>query len=655
MLVKLRCKSCFAKVSADDDVIGQEVNCPNCNVRFFIPVPQFGFGKVLGGYEIEQFLGSGAMGEVYMARQISMNRPVALKVIKHDISMDAEVVKRFTYEAQTLARLNHPNIVPAFDAGHTDECYFMAMGYIDGETLEDKLKRKGAMDELELLEISLKVIDALEYAWDEFRLLHRDIKPANIMIDQMGEVRIMDMGIAKNTTEDGGLTQAGLVVGTPFFMSPEQAQASTGIDYKSDIYALAATMYQMITGILPFQGPNVMAILAKKVNSPIIPPHEIKPHITSKTSDFILKLLSYKPDKRFEDFPELRQMMRACISAAEKNKDKADKAVKTRHIQMPHEVLQFTETQLMNQKKNPGSGRYKKSSSNKNIICVGILVSIIVLLSIFLMISDDKGSSQAYQNEPSKDTARVDKKALIEMFGEKKPQKIENKASRESLLDFFTERNEYFLRGRGRFEVDNLKSIGSVNFDKNGGLSISEGAYFNATKPPEFHDSFEDKRGFSLYINCYSDVERDQDGVIFSYGKDDSNFNIKLELKNKEIYLITRQLFDEKLKIREQQILKKTDGKIRLFLSYKPGSLTVYRGKNKSFEVNYYSGLMSDWLNFPLSFGANLKGTHNYWRGTIISFALFSSYVDEDKISGLIDFMSGKIPKGTKTRKHDSF
>ena len=180
--------------------------------------------------------------------------------------MDTEVVQRFSHEAQTLARLNHPNIVPAFDAGHTDECYYMAMGYIDGETLEDKLKRSGSMDELELLKISLKVIDALEYAWNEFKLLHRDIKPANIMIDQMGEVRIMDMGIAKNTMEDGGLTQAGMVVGTPFFMSPEQAQASTGIDFRSDVYALAATMYHMITGVLPFQGPNVMAILAKKVN-----------------------------------------------------------------------------------------------------------------------------------------------------------------------------------------------------------------------------------------------------------------------------------------------------------------------------------------------------------------------------------------------------
>jgi eukaryotic-like serine/threonine-protein kinase len=254
MLVKLRCRSCFVKVSADDEVIGKEVNCPSCNVRFFIPKPQFGFGKLLGGYEIEQFLGIGGMGEVYLARQVSMNRPVALKVIRHDYAMDKEVVSRFTHEAQTLARLNHPNIVPAFDAGFTDECYYMAMGYIDGETLEDHLRRSGPYEELELLIITGKVIDALEYAWSEFKLLHRDIKPANIMIDQMGEVRIMDMGIAKNTIEDGGLTRVGLVVGTPFFMSPEQAQASTGIDFRSDIYALAASMYQLLTAFCHFRG-----------------------------------------------------------------------------------------------------------------------------------------------------------------------------------------------------------------------------------------------------------------------------------------------------------------------------------------------------------------------------------------------------------------
>ena len=105
MLIKLRCKSCFAKVSADDELIGKEVNCPNCSHLFSLPKPQFGFGKILGGYEIEQWLGSGAMGEVYLARQVSMNRPVALKVIKHDISMDKEVVDRFAKDDQVLGSL----------------------------------------------------------------------------------------------------------------------------------------------------------------------------------------------------------------------------------------------------------------------------------------------------------------------------------------------------------------------------------------------------------------------------------------------------------------------------------------------------------------------------------------------------------------------
>ena len=458
MLVKLRCKSCFTKVAADDDVLGKEVNCPSCNARFFIPIPQFGFGKVLGGYEIEQFLGSGAMGEVYMARQVSMNRPVALKVIKHDISMDTEVVQRFSHEAQTLARLNHPNIVPAFDAGHTDECYYMAMGYIDGETLEDKLKRSGSMDELELLKISLKVIDAFEYAWNEFKLLHRDIKPANIMIDQMGEVRIMDMGIAKNTMEDGGLTQAGMVVGTPFFMSPEQAQASTGIDFRSDVYALAATMYHMITGVLLFR-PNVMAILAKKVNSPIIPPHEIKPYVTEETSALILRLLDYHATKRFEDFKELRQMMDACLKAAQKNKDKADNTAKTKYIKVPDEVLQAAKTEIMAKSQMRAM---KKKESKKLVLLISLLGVIILLLLVLLVLPSKKSPVVEEQAKPSVEkvekTAVVNRQVLTEMFADVKAedQEVKNKFSKLSNKDFFHQKQQYVVRTRGRFGFDTL-------------------------------------------------------------------------------------------------------------------------------------------------------------------------------------------------------
>lgn len=646
MLVKLRCKSCFAKVAADDDVIGKEVNCPNCQALFFIPKPQFGFGKVLGGYEIEQFLGSGAMGEVYMARQISMNRPVALKVIKHDISMDREVVDRFTHEAQTLARLNHTNIVPAFDAGHTDECYYMAMGYIDGETLEDKLKRKGPMDEVELIKISLKVIDALEYAWNEFKLLHRDIKPANIMIDQMGEVRLMDMGIAKNTTEDGGLTRPGLVVGTPFFMSPEQAQASAGIDYKSDVYALAASMYQMVTGVLPFQGQNVMAILAKKVNAPVVSPHEIKSYVSKELSSLILKLLHYDPAERFSDFNELKDSLKNCLKIAKKNKKKESNVVRTKFMKVPDEVLQHIETEEMAKSQN-----VKSLKKNKSIGLIAALVVLILGLGITLAVVDTKEKppeKELVENEIENSKPKkilANNAALTEMFAEDDEETQAKSRARLKPRDLVADHLKYKLWAKGKVGYDSLKSVGSANFNKYGALSMQKGAFVDANLTDDFHKSFVDSKGFTFLIVAKMDKEHANEGVIFCYGKDHENFNIKLQIIDGEVYLLARKFIKAKPEVLKYKVCEVSDVPKTLTVSYEPGKLLIYDAREKCHEVDGLTSLMSDWLNYPITFGDHFSGEHSYYRGDIFKFMMLDTFLPEMQLSHINEFISKGLSK----------
>jgi serine/threonine-protein kinase len=310
------------KISAEDDLLGKDVNCPACGALIPIPKPQFGFGKQIKGYSIEQWLGSGNCGEVYLAKQTSMNRHVALKVMKMSDEIYEEDKKRFLQEAQILAQLNHPNIVPVYDAGSANGCYYMAMGYINGQTLEEVLKNTHALKEIDALKLAKKLTKGLRYAWDEFGILHRDIKPANIMIDQHHDVKVMDMGIAKNTHNDAGITQTAHLVGTPYFMSTEQAQANIDLDFRTDIYAVGCTLYNMLTETYPFQGENIMKIMEKKFSNQVIPVRELSPYVSKITDKLILEMISSDRDKRPASYDLLEEKLNKCIKVAEKRGQK---------------------------------------------------------------------------------------------------------------------------------------------------------------------------------------------------------------------------------------------------------------------------------------------------------------------------------------------
>ncbi len=275
-------------------------------------------GARIGGFEVGPLLGSGAMGQVYLARQVSMDREVALKILPEEImSRDDDAVKQFLNEVRMLAKLDHPNIVTAFEAGNADGVHYLAMSCVNGESLEQRLRREPVLPEDEALASCLDVALALQHAWDRFKLLHRDIKPANVMIDGMGEVKLMDMGIAKISTDEEGASS--IVMGTPYYMSPEQATGKAGLDWRTDQYSLAATMFMLLTGRTAFTGKNAMEIMTKQAFEPLVPPREFNPAISAATNELICRMMEKNPDDRFNDWADVIAAIEANI---QKLKDK---------------------------------------------------------------------------------------------------------------------------------------------------------------------------------------------------------------------------------------------------------------------------------------------------------------------------------------------
>jgi serine/threonine-protein kinase len=270
-------------------------------------------GAKIGDYDIEAEIGRGAMGVVYRARQFSLDRPVALKVLSPLLAADASFVERFKREGTIAATLDHPSIVRVYEAGaHLDldtgeRLHYFAMQYIEGETVHDRLQREGQLPLDETVAIAVHIAQALDYAWRKARLIHRDIKPSNIFLSANGEVKLGDLGLARSAGDSqggAGLTATGNVVGTAYFMSPEQARGERGLDFRSDIYGLGCMLYRMLCGRHLYEGPFA-SVLAQHLTEPPPSLRMVLPDCPVELASVIEKMLAKHPSGRQQSYDEL--------------------------------------------------------------------------------------------------------------------------------------------------------------------------------------------------------------------------------------------------------------------------------------------------------------------------------------------------------------
>src|SRR4051812_44441822 len=261
-------------------------------------------GKTLGDFQVERMLGRGGMGEVYLARQISLNRPVALKVLRTDMLDNPTYLSRFEAEATAVARLNHPNIVHVYMLGCVDGIRFIAMEYVQGTNLREYLLRKGALELPLALSILRQAAVAIAAA-GEVGLIHRDIKPENLLLTRKGQVKVADFGLCRDQDADKiHLTQPGVTMGTPQYMSPEQAQGLP-LDHRSDLYSLGVTAYHMLTGTPPFRAETALAVALKHVKDTPVRPIVHRPEIPPELERLVMKLMEKKPKDRYQSAAEM--------------------------------------------------------------------------------------------------------------------------------------------------------------------------------------------------------------------------------------------------------------------------------------------------------------------------------------------------------------
>jgi serine/threonine-protein kinase len=271
----------------------------------------FLLGKTLGKYQVSEHLGHGGMAEVYLGRQLNLERQVAIKVLHPFLADETGFVTRFQREARIVATMRHPNIVQVYDFDHNEEhdIYYMVMEYIQGPTLKARLEENN-IDVEEAVFIAASIADALDYAHRR-EMVHRDIKPGNIMFTDEGQPVLADFGIARMLSLTG-LTASGAMVGTPAYMAPEIGSGESGIA-ASDIYSLGVVLYEMATGRLPFEAEVPMGLVMKHINDPVPSPSQLNPDISSELEEAMLGALAKKPQDRFDNAGKMATALREAM------------------------------------------------------------------------------------------------------------------------------------------------------------------------------------------------------------------------------------------------------------------------------------------------------------------------------------------------------
>ncbi len=260
-------------------------------------------GKEIAHGRIERKLGGGGMGAVYLAHHSGLNKPVAIKVLPGQLTQNPDFISRFVREARLAARLEHPNVVQVYDVGEENGTHYISMQYVEGRSLDAILRERKKLAVGEALAIAKRVAVALGAA-HRLGIVHRDIKPANILISKDGIVKVGDFGLAKDQDANRSISETGQILGTPYYMSPEQAQAEK-VDARSDLYSLGATLYHMLSGRRPHEAATPLAIVVKVIHETAAPLREADPSIPEGVSALVARLMAKKPEERFASAEEL--------------------------------------------------------------------------------------------------------------------------------------------------------------------------------------------------------------------------------------------------------------------------------------------------------------------------------------------------------------
>ena len=340
--------------------------------------------KINDRYEIIKTIGEGGMANVYLGYDTILDRNVAIKVLRGDLSTDEKFVRRFQREALSASSLSHPNIVEMYDVGEDNGLYYIVMEYVEGKTLKQLLKKRGSLTLSEAIDIMLQLTDGMAHAHDSY-IVHRDLKPQNIMIKDDGQIKITDFGIAMalNSTQ---LTQTNSVMGSVHYLPPEQA-AGKGCTIKSDIYSMGIIFYELLTGELPFKGDSAVEIALKQMKDPLPDVHEMNKDIPQSIENIILKATEKNPKNRYNDVKEMHNDLLTCLNDDRMNEEPYVYPYPEHEVDETTKIMEpISEAEEENIATPIVDKKVKKS--NKAIIILSCVAGAIViaLLTIFFII-----------------------------------------------------------------------------------------------------------------------------------------------------------------------------------------------------------------------------------------------------------------------------
>jgi serine/threonine protein kinase len=288
--------------------MGQDVQCGHCDEIVSVPNARLATGAVIGDFALLEELGRGGMGVVYLAHQISLDRPAALKILQDSYANNAEFVVNFIKEARSAAKLNHPHIVQAYAVGEDEGIFYYAMEYINGETMKDVLKREKIIPIDQAVTIIQQIAEALDCAWKEQKLIHRDIKPDNIILAKNNRAKLADLGLSR-VAGDVDDENEDEIMGTPQYISPEHLTGAP-MDVRSDIYSLGATFYQFVTGRFPYEGRTANEIARKHLEATLVAPQLVNLKVPEAIGQIIMKMMKKNVNERYQDAEELVEDLR---------------------------------------------------------------------------------------------------------------------------------------------------------------------------------------------------------------------------------------------------------------------------------------------------------------------------------------------------------